>query len=99
MGRDRWEALVQDGTGTWWRRSYTQNHHWTNHSGLGLAALVLEGEDSRTQVWLGYVADMFKRVASLLKLIKKGAASRVIAEATGAEAGTWLWVASASRRW
>lgn len=36
----------------WWRASYIQNHHWINHSALGIAALILEGEDPRAQTWL-----------------------------------------------
>ncbi|MCJ7752593.1 MAG: DUF4962 domain-containing protein, partial [Armatimonadetes bacterium] len=41
-----------DPQSTWWTHSYIQNHHWINHSALGVAALALEGEDPRIQTWL-----------------------------------------------
>ncbi len=30
----------------WWAKAYLQNHHWINHSALGIAALVLLGDDT-----------------------------------------------------
>jgi hypothetical protein len=56
----------------WWRRSYAQNHHWINHSALGIAALVLEGEDSRAQSWLNHATDHLTRIDSLLEGIADG---------------------------
>lgn len=35
----------ENGWGNWWRLSYMQNHYWTNNNAVGLASLVLEGED------------------------------------------------------
>ena len=36
-------APLADGS-NWWRNSFIQNHHSTNNSALGVAALALEGD-------------------------------------------------------
>jgi len=51
----------------WWRRSYVQNHHWTNFSALGMAALVLQGEDMRAEAWLAEAGEQISRVAFLIE--------------------------------
>lgn len=56
----------------WWRRAYIQNHHQTNSSALGLAALVLKGSDQRAQTWLGTAVDMMSRDKSILEGIGDG---------------------------
>jgi hypothetical protein len=39
----------------WWRHSFAQNHWHVNNTAVGMAALALEGEDSRTTTWLDHV--------------------------------------------
>lgn len=56
----------------WWRRTYTQNHHWTNHGALGMAALALEGEDRRWRSWLDLAADQMARNSFLAEGIGDG---------------------------
>jgi len=58
--------------GNWWRRAYSQNHNWTNNSALGVAALVLQGSDSRANLWLAQAVDDLVRVDSLLEGIGDG---------------------------
>ncbi len=43
-----WDPLYDN----WWHQSYIQNHHSTARSALGIAAMVLEGEDARAGQWL-----------------------------------------------
>lgn len=56
----------------WWRKAYTQNHHWTNHSALGIAALVLEGEDERSRVWRDHAISQLDRDRYLAEGIGDG---------------------------
>lgn len=53
--------------GSWWTRAYIQNHSWTNHSALGVAALVLEGEDARASQWLEDAVSHLAKVHFLLE--------------------------------
>jgi hypothetical protein len=39
----------------WWWASFAQNHWHVNNTAIGMAALVLEGEDGRTAAWLDHV--------------------------------------------
>ncbi|HWE24241.1 MAG TPA: DUF4962 domain-containing protein [Myxococcales bacterium] len=54
--------------GAWWEEEYVQNHNWIDTAGLGLAGLVLSGEDSRAAGWVqlaqGYVAKIAEVVGS-----------------------------------
>ena len=45
----------------WWRQAYIQNFSWTNYSALGVAALVLDGEDPRAPEWLDRATTMISR--------------------------------------
>ncbi|MCB9504234.1 MAG: DUF4962 domain-containing protein, partial [Deferribacteres bacterium] len=56
----------------WWRKSYMQNHHWTNNSALGMAALALLGEDNRAQKWLDHAVNELTKVRFLLEGIEDG---------------------------
>ncbi len=43
----------------WWTDEYVLNHNWIDIAGLGIAALALQGEDSRAASWLSLAqADM-----------------------------------------
>lgn len=61
-----------DPDSTWWTHSWAQNHCWINHSALGVAALVLAGEDARTQSWLDDSVYYLTRVRYLLEGIADG---------------------------
>jgi len=54
----------------WWRKAYLQNHNWINHSGLGMAALALFGEDDRAQMWLDQASNRMSVVRDVLNEIK-----------------------------
>jgi hypothetical protein len=56
----------------WWRQAYTQNHSWTNHSALGIAALVLSGEDDRAAEWLNHAVERMSRISGLLDGVGDG---------------------------
>ncbi len=56
----------------WWTSSYMQNHFSINHSGLGIAALALHGEDSRAQKWLDRVTERITRSTSIHNQIVDG---------------------------
>lgn len=58
--------------GNWWRRAYTQNHHWVNTAALGMAALALDGEDARSSQWLGLATEQFQRDKALAEGIGDG---------------------------
>jgi len=61
-----------EGIGGWWRHSYVQNHHWINNSALGIAALVLEGEDPRADTWRQTAAAHLAIVRDILDGISDG---------------------------
>jgi hypothetical protein len=52
--------------GNWWRDSYAQNHYAIAHSSLGMAGLVLLGEDSRAQSWIDQAQGKLERLQFLL---------------------------------
>lgn len=56
----------------WWRGSYIQNHHWTIHSALGMAALALERDDPRSSTWLAQATDNLRRDTYLAQGIGDG---------------------------
>ena len=56
----------------WWIDEYIQNHHWINNAGLGLAALSLAGEDSRSPTWLAYATTQAQNAAKVLGGISDG---------------------------
>ena len=58
--------------GNWWRKSYLQNHHWTNNSALGVAGLTLLGEDNRAQNWIDQASSQLTRVQYVLNEIEDG---------------------------
>ena len=58
--------------GNWWRKSYTQNHHWTNNCALGMAGLALLGEDPRAQTWIDQAVNEIKKMQHLLNGIDDG---------------------------
>ena len=58
--------------GNWWRASYAQNHHWTIHSALGIAALALDKTDGRADIWLNQAVDNLKRDSFLAEGIADG---------------------------
>ncbi len=64
--------------GNWWRRSYNQNHRWEETSALGMAALALQGTDSRAPTWLAHVVDMAIRERALAQGIGDGTWSESI---------------------
>jgi hypothetical protein len=67
--QESYETSISEASqwGGWWRKAYLQNHHWINHSALGMAALVLEGEDPRAQDWLNQAVDQLSRVSYILE--------------------------------
>lgn len=71
---ESYEASVAERSycSNWWRRSYIQNHHWNCHSALGMAALALEGEDTRASIWLADATEHMERVRYLLEGIADG---------------------------
>ncbi|MCP4413264.1 MAG: DUF4962 domain-containing protein, partial [Gammaproteobacteria bacterium] len=58
--------------GNWWRKSYIQNHHWTNNSALGIAGLALLGEDDRAQKWINQAVAELSKIKYLLEGIGDG---------------------------
>jgi len=58
--------------GNWWRKSYMQNHHWTNNCAMGLVGLVLLGEDERAQKWIDYAVEQMSKIQFLLNNIADG---------------------------
>ncbi|MBN2496320.1 MAG: DUF4962 domain-containing protein [Deltaproteobacteria bacterium] len=44
----------------WWPKSYAQNHWSFANGALGVGALVLEGEDDRTESWLAHAIGQFE---------------------------------------
>ena len=66
-GSDR----IPDGS-NWWRNSLIQNHHSTNNSTLGIAALALEGEDLRARLWLDRAVTWLTRNRDLFEGIGDG---------------------------
>jgi hypothetical protein len=56
----------------WWRNSYAQNHHWINHSALGMAALALLGEEEQAPLWLEQASNQIAQVQTLLNAINDG---------------------------
>ncbi|MCB0185175.1 MAG: DUF4962 domain-containing protein, partial [Caldilineaceae bacterium] len=61
-----------DGWDNWWRKSYVQNHFWTNNSALGMAGLALLGEDERADVWVAHAKAQLIHVRDLLNAINDG---------------------------
>ena len=49
----------------WWRNQYVQNHSQSNTAALAFAAVVLSGEDMRSQLWLKTASDFFETVFSM----------------------------------
>lgn len=56
----------------WWRKSYFQNHYWTNNSALGMASLALLGEDARAAAWLDQAEQGMRHVTDILNGIQDG---------------------------
>jgi hypothetical protein len=56
----------------WWRKSYIQNHYWSNNSTLGMASLALLGEDPRAEQWLAHAITEIERVRDLMLGIEDG---------------------------
>ncbi len=56
----------------WWRTSYAQNHWHHCVFPLGLAALVLEGEDERAGQWLEFSERSMRLVSEMLEGIGDG---------------------------
>ena len=70
-----YEASISDKVATWnnfWTDAYVQNHFYVNHSALGLAGLVLLGEDARAQSWIDRVVERLSRGQYLLNGIGDG---------------------------
>jgi hypothetical protein len=62
----------QSSWSNWWGKSYVQNHHWINHSSLGMAGLALLGEDDRAQTWIDQASSRMSRVQYILNGIEDG---------------------------
>ena len=58
--------------GNWWRKSYAQNHHWTNNSALGMVGLALWDEDPRAKSWVDVAATELEKFQLLLNGIEDG---------------------------
>lgn len=56
----------------WWRNSYVQNFYSNCNSALGMAALVLQGEDARAEQWLSHAKGQIQKFSILLKGIRDG---------------------------
>lgn len=56
----------------WWYRSYLQNYYWVCNSSLGVASLVLLGEDPRAQAWLDQASSKIARGREFLEGIADG---------------------------
>ncbi|TMB40818.1 MAG: DUF4962 domain-containing protein [Deltaproteobacteria bacterium] len=56
----------------WWVDEYLQNHNWIDTAGLGMAALVLQGEDSRASNWLSLAQGNLDMLQQTIGLIPDG---------------------------
>lgn len=56
----------------WWQKSYIQNHYWIQHSSLGIASLVLLGEDERARTWLEHAQQRLVITHDMLQGIGDG---------------------------
>jgi Domain of unknown function (DUF4962)/Heparinase II/III-like protein len=56
----------------WYADDYVQNHNWINGAGLGLAALALAGEDSRSSSWLSLAQGNLATASAVLASIPDG---------------------------
>ena len=56
----------------WYVVQYMQNHNWIDTAGLGLAALALQGEDTRSAGWLALAEGNLQKVSSALNTIADG---------------------------
>ena len=71
-GAARMYAATQD-PGTWWLSQYTQNHHWLNHTGLGMAALALGESSPDAEKWRATAARGMETVRTVIDPIAGGA--------------------------
>lgn len=67
-------AIVSERTDwhNWWSESYGQNHWTGNNSALGLAALVLEGDEANATLWLEQAVDAIRLKTEILDSINDG---------------------------
>ncbi|MBN1887389.1 MAG: DUF4962 domain-containing protein [Thermoflexales bacterium] len=56
----------------WWPASFAQNHWHINNTAIGMTALALEGEDSRTATWLDHVIGQMAINQAVLNSIHDG---------------------------
>src|SRR5207248_71838 len=56
----------------WWVDEYLQNHNWIDTAGLGMAALALQGEDSRAASWLSLAQGDLDQLQQTIGLIPDG---------------------------
>ena len=56
----------------WWSKSYMQNHCIIAHGSLGVASLVLLGEDNRAKTWLNHSIDVWTKMSYLLNCVSDG---------------------------
>ena len=56
----------------WWVDEYLQNHNWIDTAGLGMAALVLQGEDARAAGWLALAQTNLQRLQLSIGAIPDG---------------------------
>jgi hypothetical protein len=56
----------------WWRKAYVQNHYHIIHGALGIAGLVLMGEDDRAPLWVTYAAERMVPALYILQHIGDG---------------------------
>lgn len=61
-----------DDWNNWWRKSYAQNHHWTNNAALGMVALALLDEEPRAEIWLAQAVEQLQKTQTLLNGIEDG---------------------------
>ncbi len=56
----------------WWPLEYVQNHNWIDTAGLGLAGLVLQGEDARAASWQSLATTNLANIAKAIGPITDG---------------------------
>src|SRR5438093_166040 len=56
----------------WYVDEYPQNHNWIDSAGMGLAGLVLQGEDARAAGWVSRAQDNLAKLKLSIGTISDG---------------------------
>jgi len=66
------DRMYQYWPNAWYVDEYPQNHNWIDAAGMGLAGLVLQGEDARAGNWLAAAQDDLAKVQLAVGVIPDG---------------------------